>query len=322
MNAAQTPQQSPARPYADSLLLTPRDAESLLRIVETSLQVRRRYQFYFWAQSQLHELLPHRALVCGAWHREAGELRFEAFHGIVLPAAVLQTLTDAQRPLLRALVAAWIARQGRALALDLQDLSGVGDAAALLRDAGIERLLVHGVARPQRPDELESCFVFADRGAAEAGAPAAVHLELVLPYLHSTWTRVVAAEHGGAPRGRSAPRMPPEPKRSTPAAEAPVARRRAAGRTRAPLPEAPAAGAPVTAPGITERERQILQWVCDGKSNAQIAEILGISALTVKNHMQKILRKLRASNRAHAVAQALALGIFGSSEQPPGRDDD
>jgi transcriptional regulator EpsA len=321
VNAAQAPEPSSARPYADSLLLTPRDAESLLRIVETSLQVRRRYQFYFWAQSQLHELLPHRALVCGAWHREAGELRFEAFHGIVLPAGVLQTLTDAQRPLLRAVIAAWIAQQGRALALDLEGLGGVDDAAALLRDAGIERLLVHGVARPQRPDELESCFVFADRGATEAGALAAVHLELVLPYLHSTWMRVVAAEHGVSPRGRTAPRMPPEPTRPAPAAEAPTPARRAVGRTRPQRPDAPGAGGPVATPGITERERQILQWVCEGKSNAQIAEVLGISALTVKNHMQKILRKLRASNRAHAVAQALALGILGGGEQAPRRDE-
>ncbi|HEU4328224.1 MAG TPA: response regulator transcription factor, partial [Roseiflexaceae bacterium] len=61
---------------------------------------------------------------------------------------------------------------------------------------------------------------------------------------------------------------------------------------------------------ITEREREILGWLREGKSNQQIAEQLGISALTVKNHVQKILRKLGAANRAQAVAQAMTLQLL------------
>jgi DNA-binding CsgD family transcriptional regulator len=61
---------------------------------------------------------------------------------------------------------------------------------------------------------------------------------------------------------------------------------------------------------ITPRETQILSWVREGKNNQQIGEALGISALTVKNHIQKILRKLGASNRAHAVALAMQLRLL------------
>jgi transcriptional regulator EpsA len=56
---------------------------------------------------------------------------------------------------------------------------------------------------------------------------------------------------------------------------------------------------------LTERERGILRWVYLGKSNGEIGAILGISALTVKNHVQKILRKLNVVNRAQAVGRAL-----------------
>ncbi len=60
---------------------------------------------------------------------------------------------------------------------------------------------------------------------------------------------------------------------------------------------------------ITERETEILRYVQMGKSNAEIGHMLSISPLTVKNHIQKILRKLGANNRAHAVAKAMALKI-------------
>ena len=61
---------------------------------------------------------------------------------------------------------------------------------------------------------------------------------------------------------------------------------------------------------VTGREREILQWLNIGKTNTEIAKILDISPLTVKNHVQNILRKLKATNRIHAVAKANRM--FGS----------
>lgn len=61
---------------------------------------------------------------------------------------------------------------------------------------------------------------------------------------------------------------------------------------------------------ITVREQEILGWVCLGKSNFEIGAILEISPLTVKNHVQKILRKLDVVNRAQAVGKALELRIL------------
>ena len=60
---------------------------------------------------------------------------------------------------------------------------------------------------------------------------------------------------------------------------------------------------------LTPREQQILQWIYHGKSNIEIGMILEISPLTVKNHVQKTLRKLNVLNRTQAVGRALALRL-------------
>jgi transcriptional regulator EpsA len=65
----------------------------------------------------------------------------------------------------------------------------------------------------------------------------------------------------------------------------------------------------VTRDVLTAREVEILNWVEQGKSNNEIAQILAISHLTVKNHVQKILRKLNVQNRAQAVARGISLNL-------------
>lgn len=54
---------------------------------------------------------------------------------------------------------------------------------------------------------------------------------------------------------------------------------------------------------LSEREAEIMKWVRFGKTNQEIGLILDISAFTVKNHLQRIFRKLDVSNRAQAVAK-------------------
>jgi transcriptional regulator EpsA len=58
---------------------------------------------------------------------------------------------------------------------------------------------------------------------------------------------------------------------------------------------------------LTERQIEILHWVKLGKTNFEIAQILDISALTVKNHMQKLFKKLNVHNRAQAVAKVMSM---------------
>jgi DNA-binding NarL/FixJ family response regulator len=56
---------------------------------------------------------------------------------------------------------------------------------------------------------------------------------------------------------------------------------------------------------LTQREREILQLLADGMSNADVADRLYISQETVKSHVRHILAKLEADTRTQAVAIAL-----------------
>ncbi len=49
---------------------------------------------------------------------------------------------------------------------------------------------------------------------------------------------------------------------------------------------------------LTERQRDILQGICQGKRNAEIADALGISGQTVKNHVTTILARTGSTDRA------------------------
>jgi len=65
---------------------------------------------------------------------------------------------------------------------------------------------------------------------------------------------------------------------------------------------------------LTPRETQILNCIAEGNSNKQIADILGTSEQTIKNHVSNILRKLNATDRAHAVVLAIRYGWISAEE--------
>ncbi len=57
---------------------------------------------------------------------------------------------------------------------------------------------------------------------------------------------------------------------------------------------------------LTSREREALTWVAEGKSDWEIAVILGLSETTVRFHVDNARKKLGAVNRAQAVARLVA----------------
>ena len=73
----------------------------------------------------------------------------------------------------------------------------------------------------------------------------------------------------------------------------------------------PVAPGPVSlskAPPLTEREREILRWVAAGLQNKEIAQKLGISLATVRNHIHNILEKLDVHSKLEAVSLAFRQG--------------
>jgi DNA-binding CsgD family transcriptional regulator len=57
--------------------------------------------------------------------------------------------------------------------------------------------------------------------------------------------------------------------------------------------------------GLTPRAAEVLLWVAQGKTNSDIATILGISESTVKKHMLEVLEKLGVETRSAASLRAL-----------------
>lgn len=62
-------------------------------------------------------------------------------------------------------------------------------------------------------------------------------------------------------------------------------------------------------PELTSREREVLQLVAEGMSNAEIGLKLCVVEGTVKNHLHNILEKLHLQNRVQAAAYAMRSGI-------------
>lgn len=72
----------------------------------------------------------------------------------------------------------------------------------------------------------------------------------------------------------------------------------------------PRAGIPADVfPGLTDRERQVLDLIAQGRANPAIAAQLGISAKTVRNHVSNIFNKLQVADRAQAIVRAREAGL-------------
>jgi len=68
--------------------------------------------------------------------------------------------------------------------------------------------------------------------------------------------------------------------------------------------------AAVTRDPLSDRERECLLWVSEGKTTEEVALILGVSGNTVNNYVTHAIQKLSASNRAMAIATAIRSGMI------------
>ena len=61
---------------------------------------------------------------------------------------------------------------------------------------------------------------------------------------------------------------------------------------------------------LTDREKQVFRLVAEGKSNKEVAEVLGISVKTAMSHREHVMEKLDLHNRTELVRLALKLGVI------------
>ncbi len=57
--------------------------------------------------------------------------------------------------------------------------------------------------------------------------------------------------------------------------------------------------------GLSSREAEVMHWVCEGKTNPEIAIILKVTIHTVNRHLEHILAKLEVENRQKAIVTVL-----------------
>jgi DNA-binding CsgD family transcriptional regulator len=72
-------------------------------------------------------------------------------------------------------------------------------------------------------------------------------------------------------------------------------------------------GAPSSTRKITPRELEVLGLIADGCSTKEIAEKLWITDETVRTHVRRLLNRLGARTRAHAVAIAYRDSLWGQN---------
>jgi DNA-binding NarL/FixJ family response regulator len=70
------------------------------------------------------------------------------------------------------------------------------------------------------------------------------------------------------------------------------------------------ADAPDAYETLTDREKQVLKLVAEGRSNKEVAELLGISVKTAMSHREHVMLKLNLHNRTELIRFALRSGVI------------
>lgn len=237
-------------------------------VLRESLRVRSRREFMLWAQGSLQRFLPHDAMVVAWGNFSLCLIQFDIVSTI--PRVHAEPLHGANlAPTLKRLFDHWNAHARTPFQVSMDD-GILADGA--LPDTGpygelrrMKSALVHAIKDERGGGRHDCLYVL-----MSASAAASTHrrmLEMLLPYIDNALRQVV--QEPGDEHAASA-----EPESSE-----------------------------LDTGALSSRELEIMEWVKNGKTNFEIGMILDISAFTVKNHLQRIFRKLNVVNRAQAVAK-------------------
>jgi general secretion pathway protein G len=249
------------------------DVTALLKVMADAVLVRRRYEFFVWAQVRLQSVLPHDVLVCGVPRSQSARMFYDYYYSIPIDPEALARLCHPRDGLANDLMDRWIG-DGYEPLLITKDADTSADVrlGAELASIGFGDCIVHGIPKAQTAASAHCFFAFVSLRSMPGERDRQL-AQMLVPHVFSAYSRAQTRER--------------------PAAEVEQTGERDAG--------------------VTDREVEILRWIREGKSNLEIGMILSISPLTVKNHVQKILRKLNASNRAQAVSKAISIKLLGAS---------
>jgi transcriptional regulator EpsA len=248
--------------------MTDAEIAKYLRIVSEAMHIRRHRELFLWLSGELQQFLPHQILI-SAWGDFARwKVNLDVVSGLpgVRTAALAECSIDA---VVREAHAQWMAAGRRPLLLSAGErLLPRADCRCGIHGAlrTMRSLLVHGVYDER--GGYDSLYIAMNTGSFTRGGSHERFLSLV---------DTLVAQIDAACR-------------KVPALSVPAA-------SNAPAP-GPASGL-----HLSSREHEILDLVCRGSTNVDIAIALDISPFTVKNHVQRIFRKIGVSNRTQAAAR-------------------
>lgn len=241
--------------------------------VARSVMVRSHFDVYVWLQGDMQRYIPHDILIAawGSFKHPEDLLQHDVLSGI--PGVRSQHSTSQTlNPLLVKLFDQWTSF-GQTPLRQMPGLNGFTlspskhDCALSNALQTMQSAIVHGIA-DQRGSH-DCLYISFSRRPFFSDAECAA-MSIALPYIDTALRQVKHLPHQTLTAG-DASRSP----------------RRTASEIY----------------GLSERETEILRWVALGKTNPEIGCILDISEFTVKNHLQRIFKKLNVSNRAQAVSK-------------------
>ena len=255
------------------------DLERYYALISQVFEVRRHIDLMQWLQGDVQHYLPHDILVAAWGDFHLGLVHYDivsAIPGVRSENAESEAIT----PLLTSLFDRWIAQDRRPFSLKVSERGfswdnvatpgPIGDAMRTMRSS-----LIHGI-NDQRG--RHDCLYVLFSSQTQRHRNERTSWKFLMPYIDNALRQVELL-----PRQYVSESVAP-----------------------AGIPEA-SPDNEVTV--LSEREAGIMKWVAMGKTNGEIGSILDVSTFTVKNHMQRIFKKLDVFNRAQAVS------AFSNSKQ-------
>jgi transcriptional regulator EpsA len=253
--------------------IDPLEVEALALILDHSLRVHTTHHFFCWTQGLVQNLIRHDLLVCALRKGDSPSFHVDSFSSGSVEPGVINNLYSQDTVLVPRLQEAWEENHYRPVIVELASEPAVADTPLGRELAALGVTSLLMHGTHDTTGRAISLFIFACK-PGDAGSRQCHLAALLIPSLHAAWVHTQF--------------------------------------TRV-TPSRAAQGQNGNNDLLTVRELEILGWIYRGKSNIEIGMILGISPLTVKNHVQKILRRLDVLNRTQAVGKALALRILDGS---------
>jgi transcriptional regulator EpsA len=244
-------------------------AKLLFGMISESIRINNHYEFFLWLQGRIQQYLPHEVMIAAWGDFSLGIIYYDIVSAIP---GIRTNLLDEEHmvPFLRRLHSYWINHDRTPFQI-LSEKSvircrDIKDAQIQSDLQGMKSALIHAIRDSRGGQDSLYVLLSTKKQISPSTRTAFQHL---LPYIDASLKQI---DH---------------------------------------LPEQkPGIMASNTASisqdedyALSGREVEIMEWVCHGKTNGEIGTILNISPFTVKNHLQRIFKKLNVFNRSQAVSK-------------------